>query len=63
MPDLKLKMVLVADLLKDEYNFEFLRGSNFKERELEDHLAPLRKLCLIPLLINREIRHFWQMLN
>jgi predicted nuclease of restriction endonuclease-like (RecB) superfamily len=29
---------LVADLLKDEYNFEFLRGSNFKERELEDHL-------------------------
>ena len=25
--------------------------------------APLRKLCLIPLLINREIRHFWQMLN
>ncbi len=29
---------LVVDLLKDEYNFEFLRGSNFKERELEDHL-------------------------
>ena len=29
---------LVADLLKDEYNFEFLRGSNFKERGLEDHL-------------------------
>lgn len=29
---------LAADLLKDEYNFEFLRGSNFKERELEDHL-------------------------
>lgn len=29
---------LAADLLKDEYNFEFLRGSNFKERELEEHL-------------------------
>ena len=33
-----LQSELVADLLKDEYNFEFLRGSNFKERELEDHL-------------------------
>ncbi len=29
---------LVADLLKDEYNFEFLRGSNFREKELEDCL-------------------------
>jgi len=29
---------LATDLLKDEYNFEFLRGSNFKERELENHL-------------------------
>lgn len=30
---------LATDLLKDEYNFEFLRGSNFKEKELEDHLT------------------------
>jgi hypothetical protein len=25
--------------------------------------APLIKLCLIPILINQEIEHFWQMLN
>ncbi len=30
---------LAANLLKDEYNFEFLRGGDFKERELEDHLT------------------------
>jgi predicted nuclease of restriction endonuclease-like (RecB) superfamily len=30
---------LATDLLKDEYNFEFLRGSDFKEKELEDHLT------------------------
>ncbi len=30
---------LATDLLKDEYNFKFLRGSNFKEKELEDHLT------------------------
>lgn len=30
---------LAANLLKDEYNFEFLRAGNFKERELEDHLT------------------------
>ena len=30
---------LAADLLKDEYNFEFLRGANFKEKDLEDHLT------------------------
>ena len=29
---------LVADLLKDEYNFDFLRGEDFKEKELEGHL-------------------------
>lgn len=29
---------LAADLLKDEYNFDFLRGADFKERELESHL-------------------------
>ena len=29
---------LAADLLKDEYNFDFLRGLEFKERELEGHL-------------------------
>lgn len=27
---------LVANLLKDEYNFEFLRGGDFKEKELGD---------------------------
>lgn len=30
---------LATDLLKDEYNFEFLRGVDFKEKELEDHLT------------------------
>jgi predicted nuclease of restriction endonuclease-like (RecB) superfamily len=30
---------LAYDLLKDEYNFEFLRGSDFKEKELEDQLT------------------------
>jgi predicted nuclease of restriction endonuclease-like (RecB) superfamily len=30
---------LAANLLKDEYNFEFLRGGDFKERELEDYLT------------------------
>lgn len=30
---------LVTNLLKDEYNFEFLRGEDFKEKELEDHLT------------------------
>ena len=30
---------LATDLLKDQYNFEFLRGSDFKEKELEDHLT------------------------
>ncbi len=30
---------LVANILKDEYNFEFLRGNNFKEKELEDCLT------------------------
>ena len=30
---------LASELLKDEYNFEFLRGSDFKERQLEDHLV------------------------
>lgn len=29
---------LAADLLKDEYNFHFLRGSDFKEKKLEDDL-------------------------
>ena len=30
---------LAAEILKDEYNFEFLRGSDFKEIELENHLV------------------------
>ncbi len=30
---------LAIELLKDEYNFEFLRGSDFKEKELEQHLT------------------------
>jgi len=30
---------LAANLLKDEYNFEFLRGGDFREKELEDHLT------------------------
>ncbi len=30
---------LAANLLKDEYNFDFLRGRDFKEKELEDHLT------------------------
>lgn len=30
---------LALEILKDEYNFEFLRGSDFKEKELEDHLT------------------------
>lgn len=34
-----LQSDLATDLLKDEYNFEFLRGSDFKEKELEDHLT------------------------
>ena len=29
---------LAANLLKDEYNFEFLRGGDFKEKEVEDQL-------------------------
>ncbi len=29
---------LATELLKDEYNFEFLRASDLKERQLEDHL-------------------------
>ena len=39
-------------------------GFNCLEKLIKTNfVAPLRKLCLIPLLINREIRHFWQMLN
>lgn len=30
---------LVTNLLKDKYNFAFLRGSDFNEKELEDHLT------------------------
>lgn len=30
---------LAANLLKDEYNFEFLRGGDFKEKEVEDQLT------------------------
>jgi len=30
---------LATNLLKDEYNFDFLFGRNFKEKELEDHLT------------------------
>ena len=30
---------LAAELLKDQYNFEFLSNSSFKEKELEDHLV------------------------
>jgi predicted nuclease of restriction endonuclease-like (RecB) superfamily len=30
---------LATNLLKDEYNFEFLRGGDFKEKEVEDQLT------------------------
>jgi predicted nuclease of restriction endonuclease-like (RecB) superfamily len=30
---------LAAELLKDQYSFEFLSNSSFKEKELEDHLV------------------------
>jgi predicted nuclease of restriction endonuclease-like (RecB) superfamily len=30
---------LVSDLFKDEYNFDFLRGGNFSEKEIENHLT------------------------
>lgn len=33
-----LQSDLATELLKDEYNFEFLRVSNFKEKDLENHL-------------------------
>jgi predicted nuclease of restriction endonuclease-like (RecB) superfamily len=34
-----LQSDLAANLLKDEYNFEFLRGTDFKEKDLENHLV------------------------
>ena len=59
---LKAQGVTVTPAQTFSGNINF--GFNCLEKLIKTNfVAPLRKLCLIPLLINREIRHFWQMLN
>ena len=54
------RLVTATSFISGNINF----GFNCLEKLIKTNfVAPLRKLCLIPLLINREIRHFWQMLN